>query len=372
MSSSNPLGWGQPPWTISFHPVAHSLPDEVDFAIVGGGFTGLSAAAWLRRFEPNKSVALLEAGSLGAGSSGRTGGMTLAATAADDLPGLGGVLAGFSNILRELEVSCDLALPGAWEIGRKNGLPDSPISWNDSGTLRAVREVPGGTIDPGKMVSGLARAAERAGALIFEGSRVEEFLPAERLCLQVAGKKLFARHVLFATNAESLEMSALAGRTQPMFTLALATAPLAAAQIEAVGLASGKPFYTIDFPYLWGRLLPGNAVLFGGGWSRPNHWSELADMDIATGELASMLANNEKRIRGLHPALGAAEFTHRWGGPILIGDEWRPVFARHPASPRALVCGAYSGHGVALSVYLGRWAAEALLGRRELPSWDVA
>jgi glycine/D-amino acid oxidase-like deaminating enzyme len=269
-------------------------------------------------------------------------------------------------------VDCDLGLPGAWEIGRKDPLPYSPISWTDSGNLRAVREVPGGTIDPGKMISGLARAADRAGALIFENTRVEELLPGERLGLQVSGKKLFTRHILFATNAQSLEMSALSGRTQPMFTLALATAPLPVAQIEALGLASGKPFYTIDFPYLWGRLLPGNAVLFGGGWSRPNHWSEMAAIDIATGELARMLAGNEKRIRELHPALRSAEFTHRWGGPILIGDEWRPVFARHPADSRVLVCGAYSGHGVALSVYLGRWAAEAMLGRRELPSWDGA
>jgi glycine/D-amino acid oxidase-like deaminating enzyme len=48
------------------------------------------------------------------------------------------------------------------------------------------------------------------------------------------------------------------------------------------------------------------------------------------------------------------------------------VFRRHSSSARALVLGAYSGHGVALSVYLGRWAAEVLLGRRELPAWENA
>jgi glycine/D-amino acid oxidase-like deaminating enzyme len=54
-----------------------------------GGFTGLAAAAWLRLLAPEKSVAVLEAGRIGSGASGRTGGMILSRTAADDLPGLG-------------------------------------------------------------------------------------------------------------------------------------------------------------------------------------------------------------------------------------------------------------------------------------------
>jgi hypothetical protein len=45
------------------------------------------------------------------------------------------------------------------------------------------------------------------------------------------------------------------------------------------------------------------------------------------------------------------------------------VFSYHPASPNGIVLGVFAGHGVALSVHLGAWAAEALLGRRELPEW---
>src|SRR5579864_7441511 len=155
--------WGNPPWSIDFQPVPASLPAEADFAVVGGGFSGLSAAAWLRRFDPGKTVVLFESASIGAGSSGHTGGMVLAETAAGDLPGLGDVLGGFKQILQKLDVSCDLSLPGAWEIGRKGGLPQSSIEWTDSGTLRVVKEVPGGMLDPGKLVSGLARAAETRG-----------------------------------------------------------------------------------------------------------------------------------------------------------------------------------------------------------------
>src|ERR1700680_260206 len=160
--------WGEPPWRIDFRSAARTIPREVDFAVIGGGFTGLSAAAWLRRFEPSKSVALFESGHIGAGSSGHTGGMTLAETAAGDLPGLGDVLAGFSDIVKELAFDCDLSLPGVWELGRTAALPDSPIAWTDSGDLRAVKQVSGGTIDPGKLVSGLARSVDALGAQIFE------------------------------------------------------------------------------------------------------------------------------------------------------------------------------------------------------------
>jgi glycine/D-amino acid oxidase-like deaminating enzyme len=75
-------------------------------------------------------------------------------------------------------------------------------------------------------------------------------------------------------------------------------------------------------------------------------------------------------VRGLHPLLKNVKITHRWGGPILITEDWRPVFRRHPKSKQAIVLGGFSGHGVALSVYLGRWAAQVLLKQKRLPRWS--
>src|ERR1700730_204866 len=171
MLSANMAGipaWRLPPWIIDFHSEQQALPEEFEFAVVGGGFTGLAATAWLRHLEPNRRVALFECSRIGAGSSGHTGGMALSETAAGDLPGLGDVLAGSLRVFRGLQVHCDLRLPGAFEIGRQGILPNSPIAWNDSGTLGVTREVPGGTIDPGKMLNGLAQAASKRGALILE------------------------------------------------------------------------------------------------------------------------------------------------------------------------------------------------------------
>ena len=366
--------WGSPPWVIDFRPSAdlRAIPDVVDFAIVGGGFTGLAAAACLRRMDALKSVVVFEAERIGAGASGRTGGMCLGETAVGPMAGLGDVLSGFSGLLRDLEVDCDLSLHGAWELARKKGGAKSAIHWNDSGDLHVVEEVPGGTIDAGKMVSGLARAAEKMGAMIFENAPVEDVEFGAPIRLQVAGREVGARRVLFATNAQSLELSGLAGSAQSKFTLALATEPLSEEQLSETGLASRKPFYTVDFPYLWGRLLNTNGVIFGSGLVHFKDWREVRAIEIDAGEAGELMARLEKRVRGLHPALRDVKVTHRWGGPILVAAEWQPIFSRHPESADSFVLGAYSGHGVALSVYLGNWAAEVMSGRRELPTWDVA
>jgi glycine/D-amino acid oxidase-like deaminating enzyme len=371
-STTTNQGWGETPWTIDFRPEPAPLPQSLDFAVIGGGFTGLSAAVNLRRMNPNKSVAVFEAETIGARSSGHTGGLTLAETAAGDLPGLGDVLFGFSKILKDLGVTCDLSLPGVWELDRSSKTESSPIHWIDSGDLRVAREVPGGTADPGKLVGGLARAAAGLGALILEGAPVDQIDFGDPLTLHVGGKRVLAQRVLIATNAESLELSGLAGKAEPKLTLALATEPLSDAQLASLGLATGKPFYTVDLPYLWGRLLHRNQVMFGSGLVGVNDWRDLTSQDVRSGEPARLLTRLEKRVTALHPALADVRFSHHWGGPILIAEAWRPVFAHHPRSSRAIVLGAYSGHGVALSVYLGAWAAEALLGKRDLPAWNRA
>ena len=390
--------WGAPPWTVNFRPVSSPLPDHVDFAIVGGGFSGLSAAAWLRRFAPGRSVLVLESASLGDGASGRTGGMALAETAAGSLPGLGDVLAGYKKILRALRVDSRLALPGVWELGRSDTVKDFPISWSDSGNLRVVRRVPGGTVDPGKVLAGLARAAENAGAQIVEHAHVQSVDFSKPLRLHVRHsirgrihrKEIRAKQILLATNAFSLELSALRRAAAPKLTFALATAPLSASQLRALGLSSRRPFYTVDFPYLWGRLLESNGVIFGaglvppysgtpsrfpfGGRSAKNRPHDLHRYNVRKGESADCLRLLESRVRRLHPALKSVRITHRWCGPILFTEEMRPIFRwftleGHPRSKQVLLLAGYNGHGVALSVYLGKWAAQALLACRPLPRW---
>jgi glycine/D-amino acid oxidase-like deaminating enzyme len=395
--------WGKTPWKITFRAKASALPERVDFAIVGGGFAGLTAAAWLKRIAPKKSVLLLEARRVGNGASGRTGGMALAATAAGDLLGLGDVLKGYREILRELGVRADLKLPGVWEIARGEKsmegktirpLKNSPMEWEDSGRVLAVGKVAGGTVDPGKTVSGLARAAAKRGALIVEEAEVFKIEFGGRVRLHVRsdsrGRKsekiVVTEKVLLASNAGGLGLSEQGfdehESAEPKLTFALATARLNKKQIAAIGMASGRPFYSVDLPYLWGRMLKNGGMIFGSGLvpafgeslrGQPGEnkklWSGLERVDVRTGEAGERLRVLEERVRRLHPALKKVKITHRWGGPILITQDFVPVFRAHPENENLIVLGGFSGHGVALSVYLGRWAAETMVGRRELPGW---
>jgi glycine/D-amino acid oxidase-like deaminating enzyme len=384
----SPNSWGLSPWQIRFEPhrVARDLPRVADYVVIGGGFTGLAAAAWLRRLAPRESVVLLESHRIGAGASGRTGGMALAETAAGDQPGLGDVLAGFRGILNTLDVDCDLDLRGAWEIARstesskqkKSAQRRSPIKWEDSGTLRVVNRVPGGTLDPGKLVSGLAHAAHQTGAQIFEHHRVARIhwrhtpeIEVEVTPRQTA--KITAGRVLFATNALSLPITGLRAGMHPRLTLATLTEPLTERTLEQIGLAARHPFYTLDFPYLWGRVLKDRSVIFGAGLVHSPDANNLDAVDIRQAESAELLTRLEHRVRRMHPALNQVKFSHRWGGPILFRDSWKPVFDWHPRSAgakNAIVAGAYAGHGVALSSYLGKWAAEILTDQgAKLPRW---
>jgi glycine/D-amino acid oxidase-like deaminating enzyme len=363
------MNWGTPPWTIDFVPAPRPLPAEADCVVVGGGFSGLAAAAWLRHVEPERSVLLLEAAGVGAGASGRTGGLALGETAAGVLDGAREVLSTYLDTLAKLGADGDLDLPGVYEIGRRGGRRDSPIVWDDSGTLRVVNEVPGGTVDPGKIVSGLARAAERLGVLVLERTRVDAVEFCSPVVVHTTAGSVRAGKVLLATNAQSAGLSAVDEYSRAKFTLAVLTDPLAEADLAALGLSSGKGFYTADLPYLWGRPMHDGAVMFGSGLVDIAGDDDLDALDIDQGVAAGLFASLEQRVRGLHSALAAAKFARRWGGPIRFGSTWQLFFDRHPHSRDVIVLNGLGGDGVSYSIYLGRWAAEVFAGFRDLPPW---
>lgn len=362
--------WGAAPWKHRFISKVCSLPRHVDFAIVGGGFSGLTAGAWLRQCAPERSVAVFERRRLGFGGSGRTGGITLAQTATGDLPGLGDVLDGFRTTVNSLGIECDAVWNGVYEIAHGAGGSAAVLRWNDSGPLDVVNEVSGGSLNAGLLLEGLARATERLGALVFEDTAVEGVHFEKPIRLETSEGEVKADCVLFATNACALELSGLDRTAEPKFTLAVATEPLKSEELEALGLGACKPFYTVDLPYLWGRTLRDDSVIFGCGLVDVKNWREIDELDIRSGEPARLLASLEERVRGLHPVLNDVQFSHRWGGPILIPNDGRLFFHVHPQSENALVMGGFTGQGVTLSVHLGRWAAEALLGQRDMPKWN--
>jgi len=79
----------------------------------------------------------------------------------------------------------------------------------------------------------------------------------------------------------------------------------------------------------------------------------------------------EQRIHGFHPKLAGVSFDAKWGGPIAFREDRAPILGRLPGAPSVIVTGAYAGHGVALSVKVGKLVADAITNGSPLPAWGA-
>jgi len=356
--------WGEPPWRVEPAPEPGPLPARCEVAVVGGGFTGLATAYQLAR--QGKDVVLLEARRLGSGASGRTGGIVLEDTSAGPLPQTDDCIGSLQHTLQAASIECDLDLPGCWELAHATS---GTRLWRDA-ERNLVRQdtVPGGTLDPGKLLSGLAAAAREEGAAFHEHALVQGISGGGPLRLEVGGTELRADHVVLGLNAYTGALISPGDDFHPALTLALCSEPLPAGTLEALGLGGGHAFYTLDMPYLWGRPLERERVIFGGGLAFDAS-RRVERIDLRTPEVARSLAQLEQRVRGLHPGLAEVRIARRWGGPVAFRSSRTPILARHPTLAGLILSGAYAGHGVALSVRVAELAARAILEGGSLPAW---
>jgi len=359
--------WGRPPWHLGVAIPETSPPSHLDVAVIGAGFAGLATAYELTRHGVRPTV--LEAERIGAGASGHSGAIALEGTAVGLLEDADHCLESLERMTRDAGISCDLRLDGCWEVAHRDEDGASGPPWRDGDSrLRIEDTVPGGTIDPGAALAGLARAVLDAGGTIHEHHRVEHLDVGARRVLHVGGRDLVAERVVVATNAYLPTLLALPVDLRPALTLAIATAPLDDATRAAVGLR--LPFYTVDLPYLWGRAVADGRLVFGAGLVFP-HGSDVRETRADTDDARAIFERLESRVRGLHPALGDVVIERRWGGPISFIPGRAPVVATHPDDPRVVVTGGCAGHGVALSFRLGELIAEHLTSGRRLPAWGT-
>jgi glycine/D-amino acid oxidase-like deaminating enzyme len=280
---------------------------------------------------PGLDLTLVEAGQIGSGASGASGGIALEGTAVGDHPDFGGCLAALERVVREEQIDGELDLSGCWVVRHNQRAKASPIEWNDAGLFQVVDREPGGPVDVGALLGGLFLAVERRGGRVYENTPLSE-LPR-------------ASQIVLAADAAGL---ALAGVDIPLTTRITYALALEGLDFEAAGWGERRAFYTGDLPYLWGRPLSGQRAMLGGGWSAPGDEAERREV----------LARLEERARGLHPAFAAARITERWGGPMSFTSDWQPVFGR---IKNVHFAAGYAGHGVALAFRVAERIADAVL-----------
>jgi gamma-glutamylputrescine oxidase len=370
MSETRPIGpraWGATPWHGGQVRVAQSLPSRADVVVIGGGLTGCSAAYHLSRLGI-RSV-LLEADLVASGASGRTGGIVLEGSAAGPLDQANACVPGLAQLVEREQIECELRLPGCWEIEHRDG-GAGRLPWIDEGKPVSVTgHVPGGTVEPSRLTLGIANAALRAGGIICERARVTHIDSGDHLRVELGDSQIRTDWLIVAANAwiKSLVHDVHMGSA---LTFACATEVLSKSVLEALGLQDGIPFYTVDLSYLWGRITTEGRVIFGSGLVFDSS-ERLEEIGLKARSFARTIDTLTRRVRGLHPALADIRFSHAWAGPIAFTEDQMPILSCVPNQRRMLVAGAYSGHGVAMSVRAGELLALAVARNDPLPEWGA-
>ncbi len=362
---------------------------RADVAVVGGGYTGLSAALHLA--ERGYRTVLLDAHRAGFGASGRNGGQLgsgqrvgqdrletmLGRAHAARLWQLGEeAKALVHDLIARHAMDCAVT-PGIVEacwhardvahahataerLARDHGY-DRITLLDRAGIADIVRSgaYRGGTLDQGAghlqplaFALGLARAAQAAGAQLFDSSRVTAITRGPVARLHCAQGHVDADHVIIATNGyhDGL-VPEVAARVMPINNFIVATEPLAPGTVLTRDVAVADSKFVINYF----RLAPDGRLLFGGGES----YGDRFPADIRAKVRAPMLA--------VFPQLQDAQLTHAWGGTLAITANRLPHFAR--IAPNMLSAAGYSGHGVGTATLAGRIMARAVAGQAE--NFDV-
>jgi glycine/D-amino acid oxidase-like deaminating enzyme len=364
------------------------LPDRVDVAVIGAGYTGLAAARALAR--RGASVAVLEARTVGWGASSRNGGMVLTGlkleaaqlAAKYRLPAARRMFAAalaaidcVEQLVAEEQIDCDFKRSGHLLLACKPAhframLHEAALLKRDFG--HATRPLApaelrgeigsgvyhGGLLDeasaglnPARFVAGLARAAQRAGAQLFEHTRVER-IARRRAGWRVltARGELRAEAVVAATGAYTgRAIPALGRRIVPLGSYIIATEPLEASLAREISPNDRMMFDSKRLLYYF-RITPERRMLFGG---RARFFPETPQM---VRESAAILRRGMTQV---FPQLRDARVEYAWGGTLDVPFDMMPHAGQIGGLHYAL---GYAGHGVAMATYLGSQLGARLAG----------
>jgi glycine/D-amino acid oxidase-like deaminating enzyme len=371
---------------------------QVDVTVIGGGFTGLSAALHLA--EAGASVAVLEAETPGWGASGRNGGFccvggsklssasmrrrygteeTQIYEAAEEE-----AVALVAGVLEKHGIKADTHSKGetqmahsprAWarlqkqadDITRSGGKVElfskaQLAQQGLNGTFHGALTTPVGFgLNPRKYLFGLARAATKAGGQLFQHSPALKIRASgSQQIVTTKRGSLRSDQVIIATNGYSSDdlPDWLSARYMPAQSTAMVTRPMTDQDLQAQGWFSDQMAYDTRNMLHYFRLMPDRRFLFGmrGGL--------LSSPRVERGIRQKLRRDFER----LFPAWHGVETTHSWSGMVCLSRNLVPFVGPVPQQPGIFAGLCYHGNGVAMGSYAGRILADLAQEKRpDLP-----
>jgi gamma-glutamylputrescine oxidase len=357
---------------------------DCDVCVVGGGYSGLSAALHLR--QAGYDVVLLDAQRVGFGASGRNGGQvgTGQRIGQDTLEGIVGHDQAHSLwdlSLESVALVRDLIAKNRIDCGWHDGIIEAEhrattvveaheyadklqseydydlirsVNKDEMRSLVGTRAYYGGTLDMGgghlhplRYALGLARACHDAGVQIFEQSKVTKVTNDAKVTTQDAD--IYSKYVILGCNGYLGALNDhVAKRVMPINNFIAATEPL---DDPRSLIRDNHAVADSKFVINYFRLSDDSRMLFGGGES----YGYTFPRDVA--------ATVRKPMLEIFPQLKDARIDYAWGGTLGITMNRMPHFAR--MSDQVLSISGYSGHGVAMATLAGKLAADAVAGQAE-------
>jgi len=362
--------------------------EKADVCVIGGGFTGLSAA--LNLAERGFDVVLLEAERVGFGASGRNGGLVGSGQRKDALEleehfgyevsrqfwqFAEAAKAEIRSRVEKHAIACDLQHGQLLGVHKKSYLGwardyaealadryDYPhcraLTAEESremvatdNFLEALYDAGALALHPLNYVLGLARAAQEAGVRIYENSRVLSYTRSDPATVRTARGTVRASFIVLACNGYLGKLEKrVAGKIMPINNFMVATEPLGRQRAHEL-IAGRFGVHDTRFVVNYFRTSEDDRLLYGGGENyRPGFPS-----DIAGFVRPYMLR--------MFPQLRDVRIDYAWGGTLSVTVNRLPHFGR--LAPNLYFAQGYSGHGVSTANFAGLVIAEAIAGQAE-------
>ncbi len=368
--------------------------------ILGGGYTGLWTALFLKEQEPGLDIAIVEADICGGGASGRNGGFVLPWwSKLGSLIKLCGEDDGLwlaeqseksvrdvGQFCKENKIEADF-MDGGWlwvatseiqvdtweptvaeleergidHVFERVGVEEAQASGGSRAYLGGVRDRITAQVNPGRLVRGLRRVAIERGIRIYEDSPVLAVEGQSPLIVKTDGGEVESETVVAALNAWSTGLAQLRslGRAfVPVVSDIVATAP-APNLLEQIGWTGGECVSDSRLLVHYHRTTADGRIAFGRGGGAIGAFGYFGenfhyDRRRSEGVAAS--------LRWLYPEFENVEITHAWAGPVDRSETGLPFFGRVEGQEKLIYGLGFSGNGVGPCVTGGRILAAMALG----------